>query len=86
MPGASAYFLSSTVVYTLKSRRQLLDMSDEDMKGIRSATEEYALLCTHSIHKTLGSTWALAETVPPVLPLTPIKTHPARLGLPLLGQ
>ena len=37
-------------------------MTDEEMQGIRSATEEYALLCAHSIHKTLGGTWALAET------------------------
>ena len=62
VPGASAYFLGGTVVYTLESRRQFLDMSDSDMKGIRSATEEYALLCARSIHKTLGGTWALAET------------------------
>ena len=62
VPGASAYFLGATVVYTLESRRQFLDMSDADMKGIRSATEEYALLCARSIHKTLGATWALAET------------------------
>ncbi len=62
VPGASAYFLGSTVVYTLESRRQFLDMSDNEMKGIRSATEEYALLCARSIHQKLGSTWALAET------------------------
>ncbi|MBQ0721588.1 MAG: CinA family protein [Gammaproteobacteria bacterium] len=62
VPGASAYFLGSTVVYTLESRRQFLNMSDEAMKGVRSATEEYALLCARSIHQTLGGTWALAET------------------------
>jgi len=62
VPGASAYFLGGTVVYTLKSRRQFLDMTDEEMKGIRSATEAYAQLCARSIHKTLGGTWALAET------------------------
>ncbi len=62
VPGASAYFLGGTVVYTLESRRQFLDMSDDEMQGIRSATEEYALLCARSIHKKLGSTWALAET------------------------
>ncbi|OUS05522.1 hypothetical protein A9Q90_06550 [Gammaproteobacteria bacterium 54_18_T64] len=62
VPGASAYFLGGTVVYTLESRRQFLDMSDSDMKGVRSATEKYALLCARSIHNTLGGTWALAET------------------------
>ncbi|OUS12413.1 hypothetical protein A9Q89_05870 [Gammaproteobacteria bacterium 53_120_T64] len=62
VPGASAYFLGSTVVYSLESRRQFLDMSDSEMQGIRSASEEYALLCARSIHKTLGGIWALAET------------------------
>lgn len=62
VPGASAYFLGGTVVYTLESRRQFLKMSDEAMRGIKSATEDYALLCARSIHKSLGGTWALAET------------------------
>lgn len=62
IPGASSYFLGGTVVYTLESRRRFLGMSDTDMKGIRSATEEYALLCARSIHQQLGGTWALAET------------------------
>ena len=39
VPGASAYFLGSAVVYTRDARRILMDIPDEAMKGIRSASE-----------------------------------------------
>ena len=62
IPGASRYFLGGTVIYTLESRRQFLGITDEDMNGIRTATEEYALLCARAMHQKMGSTWTLAET------------------------
>src|SRR5258707_1069087 len=43
VPGASAYFLGSAVVYTRDARRILMDIPDEAMKGIRSASEPYAM-------------------------------------------
>ena len=61
-PGASAYFLGSTVVYTLSARDKLINVNDEDMKDIRPASEAYALLCARRIRAKLGSDWALAET------------------------
>ena len=61
-PGASAYFLGSTVVYTLISRDRLIEVSDQEMEGIRPASEAYALLCARKIRAKLGSDWALAET------------------------
>jgi len=42
VPGASAYFKGSAVVYTRDARRLLMDIPDEAMKGIRSASEAYA--------------------------------------------
>ena len=39
VPGASAYFLGSAVVYTRDARRILMDIPDDAMKGIRSASE-----------------------------------------------
>src|ERR1700733_13573388 len=42
VPGASAYFLGSAVVYTRDARRILMDIPDDAMKGIRSASEVYA--------------------------------------------
>ena len=48
VPGASAYFLGSAVVYTRDARRILMDIPDDAMKGIRSASEPYAkLLASH---------------------------------------
>ena len=44
VPGASAYFLGSAVVYTRDARRILMEIPDEAMKGIRSASEPYAKL------------------------------------------
>jgi hypothetical protein len=49
VPGASAYFLGSAVVYTRDARRILMDIPDEAMKGIRSASEPYAQLLASQI-------------------------------------
>ena len=44
VPGASAYFLGGAVVYTRDARRVLMDITDPDMVGMRSASEPYAQL------------------------------------------
>jgi len=62
VPGASAYFLGGGVIYTQPARRALLDVADDDMKGIRSSTEGYARLKARAIRQLLGATWGLAET------------------------
>ena len=40
----------------------LLDIGDDDVKGIRSSTEEYARIKARAIRQLLGATWGLAET------------------------
>lgn len=67
VPGASAYFLGGAVVYTLAARRGLVDISDDDMKGIRAASEPYALLLARRIREKHGGAndaaiWGLSET------------------------
>jgi PncC family amidohydrolase len=62
VPGASAYFLGGGVVYTQAARRALLRVSDEDVRGIRSSTEAYALVKARAIRGLLGASWGLAET------------------------
>src|SRR5262244_1615523 len=62
IPGASAYFLGGGVIYTQAARRALLGIADESVKGMRSSTEAYALLCARTIREKLGTTWAVAET------------------------
>src|ERR1700692_4691163 len=61
VPGASAYFLGSAVVYTRDARRILMDIPDEAMKGIRSASEPYAKLLASQIRQRFSSDWGLAE-------------------------
>ena len=62
VPGASAYFLGSAVVYTRDARRILMDIPDEAMKGIRSASEAYATLLASQIRQRFSADWGLSET------------------------
>jgi nicotinamide-nucleotide amidase len=62
VPGASAYFLGGAVVYTRDARRSLMDIPDEAMKGIRSASEPYAQLLAGQIRRRFSTHWGLSET------------------------
>jgi nicotinamide-nucleotide amidase len=62
VPGASAYYLGGSVIYTQASRRGLLRMSDEALTGMRASTEPYALLKARTMRQQLGATWGLSET------------------------
>jgi nicotinamide-nucleotide amidase len=62
VPGASAYFLGGGVVYTRDARRILMDIPDEAMKGIRSASEPYAKLLAEQVRRRFGTAWGLSET------------------------
>ena len=61
VPGASAYFVGGAVVYTGAARSAFTDISMEDMKGLRPASEPYAALLAKRIRERLNTTWALAE-------------------------
>src|ERR1700737_3595091 len=62
VPGGSSYFLGSAVVYTRDARRILMDIPDEAMKGIRSASEPYATLLASQIRHRFSTDWGLSET------------------------
>src|SRR3954470_21124854 len=62
VPGASAYFLGGAVVYTRDARRLLMDIPDEAMKGIRSASEPYAKLLASQVRTRFGTPWGLSQT------------------------
>jgi PncC family amidohydrolase len=62
VPGASAYFVGGAVTYTRTSRLGLLGITDEDMAGMRSASEPYAMLLARTARARLGTVWGLAET------------------------
>jgi PncC family amidohydrolase len=62
VPGASAYFLGGAVVYTRDARRILMEIPDDAMKGIRSASEPYAKLLASQIRRRFSTDWGLSET------------------------
>ena len=62
VPGASAYFLGGAVVYTRDARRILMDIPDDAMKGIRSASEPYAKLLASQMRQRFSTDWGLSET------------------------
>ena len=62
VPGASGYFLGGGVIYTRDARRILMDIPDDAMKGIRSASEPYAKLLASQIRARFATDWGLSET------------------------
>src|SRR4030081_3071271 len=62
VPGASAYFLGSALVYPRDARRILMDIPDDAMKGIRSASEPYAKLLASQVRQRFATDWGLSET------------------------
>jgi nicotinamide-nucleotide amidase len=62
VPGASAYFLGGAVVYTRDARKLLMDIPADAVKGMRSASEPYALLLARTTRQRFSASWALAET------------------------
>jgi nicotinamide-nucleotide amidase len=62
VPGASAYFLGGAVVYTRDARRILMEIPDDAMKGIRSASEPYAKLLASQVRRRFSTDWGLSET------------------------
>ena len=63
VPGASAFYLGGSVVYTHASRRGLMQVPDEAFaNGLRASTEAYALLMAKAARERTGAVWGLAET------------------------
>lgn len=62
VPGASAFFLGGSVIYTLEARRAFLQLTDEEFTGVRASTEEYAIRMARAVRRLMGTTWGLSET------------------------
>ncbi len=62
VPGASAYFVGGAIVYTQRARVAMLDIVPEQMDGIRSASEPYAMLLARIVRERHGADWGIAET------------------------
>ncbi|HKN11776.1 MAG TPA: CinA family protein [Candidatus Binatus sp.] len=61
VPGASAYFIGGAVVYTLKARRAMLEVPDSAFAGIKSVTEEGAMILARAARTRFAVTWSIAE-------------------------
>ena len=62
VPGASAYFLGGSVVYTRPAKNTLLAVPDAILDEYRSASEPHALALARAARERLGADWGLAET------------------------
>ncbi len=62
VPGASAFYLGGAIIYTKAGRTALMGIENQEMKGMRSASEPYAQLLAKRVREKLGATWGLSET------------------------
>lgn len=62
VPGALEFFVGGGVVYSLRARDVLFDQPREAYRGMRGASENYALLQARSIRDNFGADWGLAES------------------------
>ncbi len=61
VPGASAYFLGGTVVYTYKSRKAILGISKAQVESLEPMTQAMARAFAARAKDQLGATWGLSE-------------------------
>jgi nicotinamide-nucleotide amidase len=61
VPGASAYFVGGTVIYTAAASRAWMAGEVDVPAGMRGATEDFAAWLAASVRRKVGSTWGLAE-------------------------
>ena len=76
VPGASAYFVGGGVIYTQGARRAFLQLADEAMRGMRGASEPYALLSARTARDAAPLSGVSAKPAPPVRPATAMATRP----------
>jgi nicotinamide-nucleotide amidase len=62
VPGALDFFVGGGVVYSLRARDVLFGLPREAYKGMRGASEDYALLQARAIRDNFGAVWGLAES------------------------
>jgi len=61
VPGASAYYLGGTVVYTAAASRAWMKGAIDTPVGLRGATEGFAAYLAESVAVKLGATWGIGE-------------------------
>jgi nicotinamide-nucleotide amidase len=61
IPGASAYYLGGSVIYTARAKRAFLGNAVPEPEGMRGATEEFARFLAEASLVQLRTTWAIGE-------------------------
>ena len=62
VPGALKFYVGGGIVCSVKARDVLLDLPGDAYDGMRSATDEYALLQARAIRDRMGASWGIAES------------------------
>ncbi|QUL38539.1 CinA family protein [Erythrobacter sp. JK5] len=62
VPGALDFFVGGGVVYSLRARDVLFYLPREAYRGMRGASEDYALLQARAIRDNFGAEWGIAES------------------------
>lgn len=62
VPGALDFFVGGGVVYSFRARDVLFALPREAYKGMRGASDDYALLQARAIAANFGADWGLAES------------------------
>lgn len=62
VPGALKFYVGGGIVYSFRARDVLFDLPRDAYEGMRSATEEYALLQARAIRDRMGADWGIAES------------------------
>ena len=62
IPGATKFYQGGGVVYSLRGREVLFALPESELKGMRSATPDYALLQARAIRDRFEADWGIAES------------------------
>ncbi len=62
VPGASRYYRGGGIIYAPNAFRGLMDLTRDDIEGMRSSTEPYACLLARTMRRKLRTDWGLCET------------------------
>jgi PncC family amidohydrolase len=61
-PGASAYFIAGSVLYTRQAILALRDTRESMFQDLRGATETWALLLARTLRERCGAEWGVGES------------------------
>jgi PncC family amidohydrolase len=62
VPGASAYYIGSVVVYTRQAWDVVRDFREDELGGVRAATEHNALVRARIARQRFATVWGIGET------------------------